>query len=45
MHKNGTKVCPIAPIMTLQEHIWDKRERFGNNTTISIIHFFAQLFR
>ena len=31
MHKNGTKVCPIAPIMTLQEYIWDKRERFGNN--------------
>ena len=41
LHKNGTKVCPISPIMTLQEHIWDKRERFRNNTTISIIHFFA----
>ena len=41
MHKNGIKVCPIAHIMTLQEHIWDKRNKFRKNTTISIINYFA----
>ena len=40
IHKNDAKKCSIAPILTLQEHIFTKRGKFQNNTTISIIGYF-----
>ena len=41
INKNGTKMYQIAHIMTLKEHILEKREIFKNNTTISISTFLA----